>query len=348
MIWKKYITQLKLNGKIINIQELLSKNKPDIDNWQYSHFDFLKKWISDQETIQVKTSGSTGNPKIIKIHKDTFVHSALNTGNFFHLKSGNKVLLCLPGTYIAGQIMLVRALVLGLDLYWQKPTSTPAINMNFDFCALTPMQLENILKKDKQSLNKIDKLIIGGAPVSNWILKEISDLNTQIYETYGMTETVSHIALKKINGIDKNDFFTTLPNIEIDIDNRSCLVLKKSNLKTAEIVTNDIIELKDNRHFKWLGRADNIINSGGIKLIPEKIEQKLRPFIENEFFIFAINDKKYGQLPAIVIENSTEDIIPDFSTLDKYEIPKKIFYVKNFLKTTSGKIRRKDTLKLIL
>ena len=347
MLWKKYIKELHLNGKKYNIHDLLSQNKSGVEKWQQEYLDFLREWTSVSETIIVKTSGSTGKPKSIEIHKDTFVNSALNTGKFLKLKTSDKTLLCLPGTYIAGKMMLVRALVLGLDLYWQKPGSTPKIDRNYDFSAMTPMQLENILNKDKNSLNKIKKLIIGGAPVNDEILSNIDDPDTQIYETYGMTETVSHIALKRINGDEKSEYFTTLENIKIGIDNRSCLVLSDSNLGTGTVQTNDIIDLKDEKHFKWLGRADNIINSGGIKLIPEQIEKKLKPFIKNDFFIFGIDDDKYGQLPALAIESAKKDIVPDFSVLSKFEVPKKIFYFEKFIMTASGKINRKATIALL-
>ncbi len=347
MLWKKYITELHLNGKKYNIRDLLSENKSGLKKWQQEYLVFLREWTSVSETIIVKTSGSTGKPKSLKIHKDTFVNSALNTGNFFELKTGDTALLCLPGTYIAGKMMLVRAIILGLELYWQKPGSTPEIDRNYDFSAMTPMQLENILNKDKNSLNKIKKLIIGGALVNDKILSKIYDLDTQIYETYGMTETVSHIALKMINGDGKSEYFTTLENIKIGIDDRSCLVLSDSNLGTGKIQTNDIIELKDENHFKWLGRADNIINSGGIKLIPEQIEKKLKPFIKNDFFIFGIDDGKYGQLPALAIQSTQKDIVPDFSVLSKFEVPKKIFYFEKFIKTASGKINRKATIALL-
>ncbi len=347
MLWKKYISQLHLNGKKYNIRDLLSVNKSEIEKWQQEYLDFLQEWISGDETIIVKTSGSTGKPKSIKIHKDTFVISALNTANFFRFKAGDKAMLCLPGTYIAGKMMLVRSMVSGLHLYWQKPAATPEIDREYDFSAMTPMQLENILNKNKNSLNKIKKLIIGGAPVNEEILVKIDDLNTQIYETYGMTETVSHIALKRINGEDKSEYFTALENISIGIDDRSCLVLTGSNLGTGMVQTNDIIEMKDDKHFKWLGRADNVINSGGIKLIPEQIEKKLKPFIKNDFFIFGIDDNKYGQLPALAIESAKKDIVPDFSVLNKFEVPKKIFYFEKFVKTTSGKINRKDTIAML-
>ena len=347
MLWKKYITELHLNGKKYNIRDLLSENKSSLEKWQQEYLVFLREWTSVSETIIVKTSGSTGKPKSIKIHKDTFVNSALNTGNFFELKAGDTALLCLPGTYIAGKMMFVRSMVSGLELYWQKPGSTPEIDRDYDFCAMTPMQLENILNKNKDNLNKIKKLIIGGAPVNDEILSKIDDLDTQIYETYGMTETVSHIALKRINGDEKSEYFTTLENIRIGIDDRSCLVLSNSNLGTGTIQTNDLIELKDESHFKWLGRADNIINSGGIKLIPEQIEKKMKPFIKNDFFIFGIDDDKYGQLPALAFESAQKDIVPDFSVLSKYEVPKKIFYFEKFIKTASGKINRKATIALL-
>jgi O-succinylbenzoic acid--CoA ligase len=348
MEWKKYTDHIQLNGKYQSIKELDCFQNPFLPKWEQEFCDFLKIWMSEDENISVKTSGSTGKPKSIEIHKNTLMQSALNTAKFFDLKKNNDALLCLPASYIAGKMMMIRALVTGMNLYLQKPSSTPLIKKQYDFCAMTPMQLENILKSNKNSLNNLKTLIIGGAPVNEYISKEIDGLETKIYETFGMTETASHIALKKINGKDKSDYFTVLDNIGIDINQDSCLILKKSNLGVGTIETNDIIELKDKKHFKWLGRKDNIINSGGIKLIPEQIEKKLKPFIENDFFIFSIIDKKYGQLPAIIIEgNHNLKGKPDFSILNRYETPKKIYYSDKFIKTSSGKINRKETLRIL-
>lgn len=348
MNWNKFSNQIKIEGKVYNNLPHNIETKFAKVNWLNHNVDFIKEFVSPQDFITVKTSGSTGIPKSIKLKKSTLVASALNTGEFLDLKKDQSAFLCLPGNYIAGKMMIVRTFVLGLDLYWQKPGSRPDIERDYDFAAMTPMQVENILKTDKSALNRIKKLIIGGASVNEYIHNEIQDLETQIYESYGMTETASHIALKKLNGKDKSDYFTVLNKIEIGIDLRSCLVLNKSNLHVKNIVTNDIVELKDSKQFKWLGRADNIINSGGVKIIPELIEKKLKPFLKNEFFIFAIEDEKYGQLPAIIIEGKKSDKIPDFSILNRFEIPRKVFYIDKLIRTDSGKVDRRRTVGRII
>lgn len=343
--WKKYNDSINLSGNLFFKSDLLNLNINDKPKWEQSFYHFINEWINDSDYIIVKTSGSTGNPKEIKIHKDTFVSSAINTGIHLNLKKGDKAFLCLPGEYIAGKMMIVRAFVLKLNLIWHKPSSKPSIDTAYDFAAMTPMQLQKVLIENKSSINNIEKLIIGGAPINDFILNSIRDLNTVIFETYGMTETASHIALKPLNGKDKSDYFTVLKGVEICIDERNCLKLKSPYLLIDQLLSNDIIELKNEKQFKWLGRIDNIINSGGIKLIPEQIEKKLKIHINDDFFIFGIKDDLLGEVPALLIEGQNKIDQKTFVTyLSKYEIPTRVFYINSFIRTTSGKVNRIKTI----
>jgi len=312
---------------------------------------FLLDWLDKHDYIIVKTSGSTGKPKELKILKQTMVNSAIATGNFFNLRPGQKILNCLPSNFIAGKMMIVRAIVLGLELDMIEPAALPRIDYekDYDFCAFTPMQLKNFAKY----LKRIKTVIVGGGQVSNTIKDMIKDKKPVVYETYGMTETVSHIAVRKLNNFTESEIsssnnFKTLPNVTVSQDERGCLVVNAPKLTEEEIVTNDIVKIISNTEFEWLGRYDNVINSGAIKLYPEVIEKKLQDEIEEEFFISSIPDETLGEKLVLVVETNEESLDTSvFECLDKYEKPKDVYYIPKFAQTSSGKIHRKKTLELI-
>lgn len=305
---------------------------------------FLKEWFNDKAYVLVQTSGSTGKPKSIKIEKEKMINSALATGMFFNLKAKTKALLCLSTKYIAGKMMVVRALVLGWKLYVVKPTSTPlkGLQKKFDFCAMIPMQLQNSLLE----LHKIKKVIVGGGKVSEKLLKQIQAKKTEIFATYGMTETITHIAVKKINNFKNKTGYKALPNTTFTVDNRNCLVITAPNISKKEITTNDVVALISNKEFEWLGRYDNVINSGGVKIHPEKIEEKLSKIIKQRFFVAGIKDVTLGEKLILVIEGKKQVInINSLPTISKYEIPKEIYFVDEFVETETRKIQRKKTLR---
>lgn len=312
---------------------------------------FLLDWLDEYDYVLVKTSGSTGKPKKIKIKKQAMVNSAIATGNFFNLQPGDKVLHCLPSNFIAGKMMMIRAIVLGLELDMVQPQALPLIDYQKDyaFCAFTPMQLKNFAKH----LKCIKTAIVGGGEVSDAIIDSIKDKKPKVYETYGMTETVSHIALKKLNNFTDSEVtdrthFKTLPDITVSADERNCLVIHAPNLSDENIVTNDLVAIHSETSFEWLGRYDNVINSGGIKLYPEQIERKLKRVIDNHFFISSMPDDTLGEKVILVIEgdkNKIDETI--FNDLDKYEKPKAIYTIPKFVETKSGKIQRKKTLELL-
>lgn len=246
---------------------------------------FLLDWLDKEDFVVVQTSGSTGKPKKIKIKKQAMVNSAIATGDFFNLTPGKKILNCLPSNFIAGKMMIVRAIILGLELDMVKPAVTPRIDLekDYDFCAFTPMQLKNFAKH----LKYLKTAIVGGGRVSNHIKQLIQDKDTKIYETFGMTETISHIAVRKLNnftGDASEKYFKTLTGVTVSKDERGCLVIEAPNITDEKLITNDIVEIYSDTSFDWLGRYDNVINSGGIKLYPEQIEEKLQGLINAEFF----------------------------------------------------------------
>ena len=306
---------------------------------------FLMDWLSSSETVTVKTSGSTGEPKALELSKKHMVNSALATGQFFDLKPNNTALLCLSPEYIAGKMMLVRALVLGLNLDVVVPSSQPleSIKKKYDFAAMVPLQAQNSMN----DLQHIKTLIIGGAPISKSLRNQLAVQSSAIFETYGMTETITHIAVKRLSSVRSSaveTFFEVLPNVKIDTDERGCLIIDAPKVSTQKVITNDLVELISSNTFRWLGRYDNVINSGGIKLIPEQVEEKLSAIIKNRFFVAGIPDVKLGEKLVLFVEGKGEDglekKISSLKTLDKFECPKQIIYVKNFVETPTGKVKR--------
>jgi len=332
----------KLNQKSFqNIDDLRQYLKLDFP----IDYRFLLELFDDKSTINVYTSGSTGNPKSIIIPKTALLKSAEATGLFFNLPPKTTALHCLSSQYIAGKMMWVRALHLGWHLTLVEPNANPLKNKieSFDFAAMVPLQAQNSIDQ----LHQIKKLIIGGASLSTEWEEKLTLIPTQIYQTYGMTETITHIAVKKLG--QKN--YTCLPNVSIGTDERNCLVINLPYLSSKEIITNDIVNLVSNNSFEWLGRYDHIVNSGGIKLIPEKIEEKLHPFISAPFFIAGLPDNNLGQKLILIIETSPQtfefESIFSKASLSKFEIPKKIYIIDSMIITENNKINRIDTLNFI-
>ena len=302
---------------------------PCQEKWQIDLVDFLKDWYSASPAIITKTSGSTGTPKNIELTKKAMAESAKMTGTFLNLKANDSALLCMPSSYIAGKMMLVRAIVWKLDLYRE-----------FTFSAMTPMQVENSLDK----IYLIKKLIVGGAQPSAQLVSELKNQTTDIYESFGMTETISHIALKKISGHAANSVFKVMPNTKIRVDERGCLCILPPFLD-EEIVTNDLVSLISENEFEWKGRMDHVINSGGIKIFPEQVEKQLKSIIQSDFIISSVHDPLLGNKVVIIIAGkkdlNLEKQILDFNFENKYEKPKEFIYVESFAKTPTGKIIRK-------
>ena len=334
----------KINGHHFNetdLRRLAYDYIKEGDLNQQAIGDFLLDWFDDKEYIEMKTSGTTGLPKLIKLEKQAMIQSALATGDFFKLQPGDKVLLCLPAKFIAGKMMLVRSLILGLDLDITEPTTEPLhLNTNqYDFVAMVPLQVQNSI----ESLINVKKLIIGGAKMDVSLEEKLLPLKTEIYETYGMTETITHVAAKKVG----EKFFTVLPRVEISKDNRGCLVIKVPAISEEPIMTNDLVELTAQNQFSFLGRIDNVVNSGGIKLIPEQIEAKLTDKINTRFFVTGIPDSVLGEKLILVIEGENKNFPSDFfDVLEKYEKPKEIVFVPKFKENENGKLLRKPTIGL--
>ncbi|QWX85462.1 AMP-binding protein [Cellulophaga sp. HaHaR_3_176] len=353
--YKNINLHFKLNGITISFNDLNETGYSLIKEggvFEKSIGNFLINWADKSDVVEVNTSGSTGIPKLIKLRKQHMVNSAMATGSFFGLEEGNTAFLCLPVDFIAGKMMLVRAMVLGLSLDYVAPNSNPleSISKVYDFSAMIPLQLENSLQKLKQ----LKLLIVGGAKMSEPLKVAVANSTSKVYETYGMTETITHVALKPVNHLKNttNINFTALPEVDFSTDARGCLVINAPNISEEEVVTNDLVALVSSTEFEWLGRYDAIINSGGIKLMPEKIEAKLTTILDSQFFIAGIPDEKLGQKLVLIIEANNEDEsllqkIKSLKLLDTFEVPKQIHFIKEFVMTGNGKIQRLKTLDLI-
>jgi O-succinylbenzoic acid--CoA ligase len=308
---------------------------------------FVKTWNSKDKWLEVSTSGSTGRPKLIKLSKKQMRASAKATADFFNFNSEQTILLCLSADYIAGKMMVIRALENNMHIVVAPLNSNPLLSQiehTIDFSAFVPMQVETILDDPKScaQYEKISNTIIGGAPINSHLENKLLDLTNNNYATFGMTETISHIALRNIN--KKESHYTAMSNVTLSIDLENCLQIEAPNVCDDLLKTTDSVKLINNQQFIWIGRADYVINSGGIKLHPEQIEKKLESIIpNNRFYIHAAKDQKLGQKVILNIEGNVDknDIMHIISTvLSKYEMPKEIVIHKSFKETKTGKVIR--------
>jgi len=340
--YKNVHNYFKFNGVHLNREQLCMVAYSFIKEgaeFQKSLGDFLIDWFDNRSYIEINTSGTTGAPKLIRIEKEAMVSSALATGDFFELSPGNKILHCLPIDYVAGKMMFVRAFILGLDMDFVEPNSNPLQynDAKYDFAAMVPLQAKNSIDK----LKNIKKIIVGGVKIHKSLEDKLIKLPNKIYETYGMTETITHIAAKRVG----EKAFTTLPNVTVSVDDNNGLIVHAPAINANPIVTNDIVELVSDTQFIWVGRLDNIINSGGIKLVPEKIEAKLSSQIPRRYFVAGKPDSVLGEKVVLYVEGEPMPIEESvFDVLDKYEKPKEILFVPAFEVTATGKIIRKESI----
>ncbi len=315
----------------------------------------IHEWQSGKEKFEVKTSGSTGPAKQIELSRSQIEWSARMTGSMLGLHKGMNAFLCLDPGLIAGKMMVIRSLVLDMNLSITEPAALPVFPENFnpDFVAFAPMQLLNLLRNGYQrNLNKMRVILVGGAPVSSELENESGKLSVPVFHSYGMTETVSHVALRMLNGPDKSDTYTAVNDIEFGKTADNCLTIRGPVTLNKLLKTNDCVDLINSKCFRWLGRIDNVINSGGIKLNPEDIEKKIGKIfqelpIQNEFFIAGMKDDLLGEKLVLVIEGDElkQDLSNQFQkSFHRYEIPKMIIYVPRFIRTSTGKIDRNRTM----
>ncbi len=304
----------------------------------------IREWLDSNEAIRFQTSGSTGEPKPIQYPKTWINASVSKTARFFDLPEGAVVLHCLPPSFVAGKMMWLRAFLEKWKLILIEPKARLEIpDQEFDFAAFTPMQFDYLLNQSSQNLGKIKTSIIGGGAIGSTLLHRIKSLNANIYATFGMTETLTHVAVSRLSEMDNQVIFTPFEGVGVDIDDRQCLKLSISYFDNLLIQTNDIIEMHDSRRFSFVGRADRIINSGGKKINPELLEARLEKVLKRPFYFCAINNEQLGEALVLMLEGEESDPSLDtwFQSWDKLERPKFIFYRKKFMYTASGKVIKK-------
>ena len=332
---------------LIDLSKPLSYQEIPSNEFETKVLDFIKEWFSDSETVQIQSSGSTGIPKVFDVEKSKMLNSARMTCDFLGLSEGDFALICLPVEYISGKMMVVRSISRKLKLKIAEPSTTPLQNIDeqIDFCAMTPLQVENSLEK----LHLIKNLIIGGASVSETLKKKISRTlkisksQTKIFETYGMSETLSHIALREIFP-DQENWFTVFEGVEISLDERDCLKIFAPQLNSEVLQTNDLVEINNKNQFRFLGRLDNVINSGGAKIFPEELEKLVKQNIPNEAVFLGIDDEKLGQKLILIIEGESDDDLKskiyNLEFQKSFHKPKDIIFVEQIPRTPNGKVNR--------
>jgi O-succinylbenzoic acid--CoA ligase len=352
---KHTTSHIILNGKQFSpevVAEGLSNS--DFPEWEKELYFFLNEWFSDSDFVVAQTSGSTGEPKTIELPKSVILKSAERTIEYFGLKKNNRLLLSLPCRYIAGKMMVVRAIVGQMNLIAVDPATDFDFleQENFDFGAMVPNQVFKLLGQPSgiEKLQNIRNLLIGGSGISSAMEAQISSLSSRVVITYGMTETASHIAIRELSGNRKSDFYQCLPGISVSFSETDCLQIHHPEF-AEPIKTNDLVQLQSDTSFRILGRADSVIISGGIKYSPEALEKKLETVINERFIISSVPDEKLGEKLALVIEGKpTETTILEQKIdvlLTTFERPKFIYFLEHFPTTVSGKIKRKELKQLI-
>lgn len=346
-------SSILINNRTVKVSDIIARSAEVQSEFESTTFSFIRSWLTGEQHVTLKTSGSTGTPKDITLTRQQLLDSATRTINKLGLTDKNTALVCLDTKYIAGKMMLVRALEASMNILATEPSSDPLKDLPLqpDFGAFVPLQLDEIFqsKTSLAKLNSFESIIVGGAAVAPSLLEKVKTLSCNAYATYGMTETVSHIALQKLNGTDAQTAFEVLPGLTITTDERDCLIITLPEF-SEPVITNDVVQLIDSRHFKILGRHDHVINSGGIKLIPESIEKKIESLLSQPFFVTGIPDERLGTRLVLIIEGSGP---PDLTrklknTLPAYEVPKEIFHTDKFIRTETHKINRAKSLEKAL
>ncbi len=322
---------------------------------------FCWQWKQGQANFSIPTSGSTGPPKTIEITRQQIIASVSNTRQALRLTSQHTALLGIDPAYVGGMMMLARALVIGMDVVGVAPSAQPLVGLPVrpSFLAVVPLQLQRLLERDLATLNAAHATLVGGAPVSLALEEAIKKkITSPVYSTYGMTETASHVALRALNGPEASDAFRVLGNTQIGADARGCLTLRGAVTQHKLIITNDQVELLDERHFRWLGRHDWVINSGGVKVWPEPVERAVSvqwPAIPPPLLVVGLPDARLGQRVALVIEGfplSKSDqghlLRAVAEKLPQYHAPREVCYLEAIPRTPTGKIDRQETVAMLL
>ena len=333
--------------------------------------DFLQEWNSPSETLLVHTSGSTGKPKPMWVEKQRMLNSAHITCDFLGLRPGDSALLCMSLDYIAGKMMVVRSIERKLRLFSVKPSGHPLsdesltkmVEMDFDFVAMVPMQVYNTLQvpQERERLSRIKHLIIGGGAIDDALAEELRSLPGAVWSTYGMTETLSHIALRRLNGEEASEWYQPFDSVGVSLNSDGCLVIDAPLVCSEPLVTNDIAEIKQQETsshssdassslktssphvlFRIKGRTDNVICSGGIKIQIEEVENLLRQHLDAPFLLAKKKDEKFGEIAVLVTESGDLEGVEAIcrQVLPKYWVPRQYLHFDQLPMTETGKPKR--------
>jgi len=301
---------ITVNHQPYNLEELnafcdIMVGNQAIPLWEKAVYEFIQDWLKGDDTIEQYSSGTTGKSKRLLLSKQSMIRSAENTCRYFNLEKGQTALLCLPVNYIAGKMMVIRSIVGKLNLQLTEPRSKPGLEGTgkIDFCAMVPMQVLNSFPRG-YPFPLIRKLIIGGSEITPELESLVREFPMEVYATYGMAETCSHVAVRKINGPVPEPYYRALPGINLETDKRGCLVVRADYLP-SKVVTNDQVQMVSAGCFKWIGRYDNLINSGGIKIAPEELEGLIAEKTGLNCALIGLPDKKSGQRLVFVMERSS-------------------------------------------
>ena len=319
--------------------------------------DFLAEWHNESAYVHVQTSGSTGAPKPMLVEKQRMLNSARITCDFLGLHEGDTALLCMSLDYIAGKMMVVRSIERGLKLITVAPSGHPLSQdgkgWGIDFAAMVPMQVYNSLQvpEECERLKQIRHLIIGGGAIDDALAEALKSFPNHVWSTYGMTETLSHIALRRLNGPDASEYYTPFPSVKISLNEEGCLVIDAPEVCPERLVTNDIADLSlgpgPSDRFRILGRKDNVICSGGIKIQIETVERQLRPHLQAPFLITKRPDAKFGEAVVLLTEGTVDEARAVCERiLPKYHHPRVYLHVDQIPLTETGKPARQQAEQL--
>ena len=344
----------------ITDRQRLVTDPPPTNPYFKAAYDFAVAWLRGQTEFVLNTSGSTGTPKPIRIQRTQMEASAWTTGSALELGAGTRALVCLNTEYIAGRMMLVRALVLDWEIVVIEPTANPLAGFDsetfFDFVAMVPLQLTSCLADDttRPRVEQCGKILLGGAPISQILEADIQRLKVPVYQSYGMTETVSHVAIRRINGPQRTELYQMLGGVEFGVDDRGCLWVRGAVTNFETIQTNDLVKIEAGGTFLWMGRADSVINSGGIKIHLDKLDRLAEAIlnemnISNRYFHWREKDQKLGEKLVLFIEKkpcvvNVRELLANFAAqVSAYEVPKAVYQVDEFKRTPTAKIDKNAT-----
>ncbi|MBL7863885.1 MAG: AMP-binding protein [Cyclobacteriaceae bacterium] len=353
------MVRVQAGGTWLSQNDILQDSLDRFNSFERHAIGIIRQWYAGQQTFVFKTSGSTGPSKELVFQRRQVESSTQLSINAFQLKPGQKSLICLDTHFVAGTMMILRSLIAGMDIIIEAPSSKPKANQHIDFVALVPLQVATLLNESKDALDAFSTVIIGGGPLAEETVTLLQSSKARCFATYGMTETLTHIALRPLNGIEKTDAFRFLPGITGFPDSRGCLVIHAPHLGNP-VVTNDVVEFTATSLFRVIGRIDDVINSGGIKIHPTMLEEKIRPIlvsmdIASRNMIGKEQDALLGESVCLILEGtpltpSTERMLMERMRreLPRFEAPKRICYLSSFPLTETQKVDRKATMMLAI